>query len=235
MENVAKEPYGAILQAAAELIIERGGKEIDISELARRAGVKRATIYATFGGRRDSVRAVIYRSILEEFLKAAGESILLALGIVDQQSPTPGEKLAAILRATLIGFRDNQLFGKVVLQELNLKHPDENSFVRPIFKNVDRVIHQAREALQLSDAAPAEDWQLRQVLFVLTRGLLRTLYLDQFDNQNKPFDKPALTEKDIEINILRVLKLYSRQDSQERIDLMVEALDKRKQPASNKR
>jgi AcrR family transcriptional regulator len=233
-DTSGKQPYTAILNAAADLIIERGSKEIDISELAKRANVTRAAVYATFGGQgqRDSVRVVIYRSILEEFLKAAGESIQLGLGIIDQQTPTPGEQLAAILRATLIAFKENQHFGKVVLQELNLKHPEENSLIRPIFKNVDKVIDQARSAKQLSGAAPQHNWQIRQILFVLTRGLLRTLYLDQFDTHHKAFDKPELTEKDVEIQILRMLELYSSKDSQDQIEQMIGALDQRKQAAT---
>ena len=232
MDVSSTEPSNAILKAAARLIVELGNKEVDISVLAKQAGVKRATIYATFGGRgkAESVRDVIYRSILTEFLREAGKSIKLALGIVDQQTPTAGEQLAAILRATLIAFKENELYGKVVLQELSLRQTQENAIIRPIFKNVDKVIAKARAAKELSEIAPPHDWQVRQVLFVLTRGLLRTLYLEQFDDKGKPFDKPLLTQEDIEIEILQLLRLYSREASQ--IDTIIEALYKRKKKSS---
>lgn len=232
MDASSSEPSTAILKTAAQLIIEMGSKEIDISVLAKRAGVKRATIYATFGGRgrTESVRDVIYRDILAEFLRQAGNSIKLALGIVDQQTPTGGEKLAAILRATLIAFKENELFGKVVLQELSLREPQENAIIRPIFKNVDNVIAEARAAKELSEIAPVHNWQVRQILFVLMRGLLRTLYLEQFDDKGAPFDRPPLRQEDIEIEILQVLRLYSREASQ--IDKIIHALHKRKKKSS---
>lgn len=225
--GVTTESDKPLLEAAAVLIIESGTKEIDVSELAKRSQVKRPTIYARYGrGQKQSVGTTIYLRILSEFLKSAGSSIQGALALVDQRSPTPGEELAAILRATLSAFKRNQLFGKVVLQELSLSNPGENDLVRPIFDGVDKIVKNARGQQHL-DQGPKDDWKVRQILFVLTRGLLRTLYLDQYDKRGTLLEKSAMTEKEVEIEILRVLGLYSLQQSEKKVQETIEVLDKR--------
>lgn len=220
----------AILEAAAKLIVESGTKEIDVSKLAQRAGVTRPTVYARYSrGRKESVGTVIYLRILNQFLRSAGDSIRAALAVVDQRShaaSTPGEQLAAILRATLSAFKHEPLFGSVVLQELSLRNSEENELIRPIFNSVDKIIHDAQTNGHISKV-PKDAWKIRQVFFVLTRGLLRTLYLDQYDKADKLMETSAMTEKEVEIEILKVLSLYSQDQSEANVQETIKLLDKK--------
>jgi AcrR family transcriptional regulator len=224
-----------LLETAAEMIVEAGTREIDISKLATRAGIRRPTIYARYRtGQKQSPGNILYLRILNEFLKDAGASIRGARASVDQTAdarPTPGEELAAILRATLTAFNQNQLFGKVVLQELRVRNPEENKLIRPIFDEVDKIIELARGSKHLNETQK-DDWKIRQILFVVTRGLLRTLYLDQYDRSGKLLEKSKLTQREIEVEILRVLSLYFQQESETKVKQTIEVLHKRKENIS---
>jgi AcrR family transcriptional regulator len=228
--GIAMETDRAILEAAAELMVESGTKEIDVSELAKRAKVNRPTLYARYArGKKVSIGTVIYLRILNEFLKSAGSSIKAGIAVIDQTShaaPTRGQELSAILRATLSAFKSNEVFGRVVLQELNLRNPAENDLIRPIFDEVDKIIKKAREEGQL-DQGPKDDWKVRQILFVLTRGLLRTVYLDQYNKADDLVEPTKMTEKEVEIEILRVLSLYSHQQSEVNVKETMKVLKKR--------
>lgn len=235
----SKQADSRVLETAAQLILERGSKDVDISELSRRARTKRTTIYAIFGkAEQDSVKSAIYRTIINEFLAKAGTSIQHALAVVDQTAPTPGAELAAILRATLLAFANNQLFGKVLLQQLNLRNPEENILVRQIFGEVENIINKARKLKppHLSQAGlELSDWKIRQIIFGLTRSLLRTLYLDQFDSTGKPVDKPALTQDELEMEVLRVLTLYCSEESLDAIQTTIDALKKKQETPTKSR
>jgi AcrR family transcriptional regulator len=216
----------AIMEAAARLMVESGTREIDVLELSKRAKVSRPTIYARYGrGQKQSVGAVIYLRILNQFLKSAGSSIQAALAVIDQTAQTTataGEELAAILRATLSAFKHDQIFGPVVLQELTLRNPEENDLIRPIFDRVDHIIHQAQVEGHLNETP--EPWKIRQILFVLTRGLLRTLYLDQYSKVDELMETSAMSEKEVEIEILKVLSSYSREQSEKKVQETIQTL-----------
>ena len=129
-----------LLKYAAELIVENGNREVDISLLANRADVSRAAIYGRFG---KSAKATIFREILREFLVSAQNSIGLVITSVDPAS-SPMEKLAAVFRATLATFKASPTFGKVVLRELHVRDQKAGEPLLQIFAQVDCLLKEAK-------------------------------------------------------------------------------------------
>src|SRR5207302_1249069 len=168
-----------ILRVAAELMDDTGKREVDIKELASRVAVSRPTIHAMFGrGEEQSTKTTIYRRIHESFLQSAREAIEVVLHSLPPDA-TPIDRLLALFRATLMAFRNNEAFGKVVLHQLNLRNDDENENVFLIFQQVDRIIADARRLGQLDaeTVKDLKDFEIRHILFTVTRGLLRAYYL----------------------------------------------------------
>ena len=214
-----------ILLAAAQLILETGKREVDITELAKRSGVSRPSIHAVFGktgkGEESSAKAVIYRRIVNEFL---GKAQILIEGVLSSLPPTtsPIEKLISVFRATLTTFNNNQEYGMVVLQQLNLADKDENAAIFYIFAQVDQIMCQARAEGQLNKEATErfEDFEIRQIIFTVTRGLLRASYLKEAFpiKEDGTAGEPGLKLEKVEVEILRMLQLYCNQDAKEIID-----------------
>lgn len=213
-----------LLRCAAELILERGQRDVDIKKLAEKAHVPRSSIYTHFGNDGDVKEAIVVR-ILKGFLVESAALIGGALATVDPRAASPIERLAAVFRATMASFKRHPLFGRVVLAHLNLRRKEEASIVLGIFERVDNLIHEARKGHQLA-AEPAKrlaDWKIRQVIFVAAHGLLRALYLGE--GAPSPGAGPGeLSETDVEIEVLRVLQMYCSKDAAEKIQRTIEAI-----------
>lgn len=223
----AKERDTDILKLAAQLIDETGKKEIDIAELANRAGVSRPTVHALFGkGEEQSTKIAIFRAINDSFLEGARAAIEVALASMPPLA-TPIDRLTSVFRATLHTFENNETFGKVVLQHLNLKNDEENAAVFQIFAQVDRIISKARDLGELDDERVAElkDFEIRHIIFTVTRGLLRAYYLQEcfpISEDGKPQrDKSGLGLKDIQVEVLRVLRVYCSKDLRDKIEAAI--------------
>jgi AcrR family transcriptional regulator len=88
-ERQRQEREQLILQAAEQLMIERGYHETSIDDIAARVGISKGTIYLHFASKEDLVIALVERG-MRQFIAALDE-ILSTPG-------TPREKLSAILR-----------------------------------------------------------------------------------------------------------------------------------------
>jgi AcrR family transcriptional regulator len=216
-----------ILECAAKLILETGQKWVDVKALSRKADVQRATIYNCFS-ETGEVKRVIFQTIVEEFLLHAESTIKTVLGAIDVGAATPMDCLAAVFRATLMAFKNNELFGNVVLQQLNLTNKEESALLAPIFNEVDRMIGEARKADQLNEYAMSlEDWKIRQIMFVTAHGLLRSLYLKEgirFASRGGPTKKGGFTEREVETQVLRFLQLYCQPAIGARMQARIDAL-----------
>src|SRR5579871_1695614 len=179
LKRPVNEAGGTLLESAAELILKTGQREIDIKQLAKLTKVPRSSIYAQFAQGHD-VKEAIFLQILNGFLAESATLIGSALTTIDPSVATPIERLTAVFRATLAAFKQNPLFGKVVLAHLDLQREDEIPLVLQIFEQVDQLISAARKEGQLAPepAARLADWKIRHVIFVVARGLLRAMYLE---------------------------------------------------------
>lgn len=222
-----------VLEAAAEIIADTGRKNIAVSDLAARAKTSRATIHSLFKAEDESRTAtVIYLEIVNVFMQGAQKFIQLYLTALDPAS-TPIDRLAAVFRATLATFAEMPKFGKVVLQQLNLSNEEERIFAEDIFARVDQIVAEARRKgeipnlKQIRSGSEArelggrlDDWMIRQVLFVVTRGLLRTIYFDE----GRPKGKDKFREKDVEVEVLRILQLYCSKPASAKIQKTINAI-----------
>ncbi len=224
-----------VLKAAAELIIETGQKEVNINALADRSQISRASIHALFGKEEGkSTKIAIFLRIFNTFLANAKSLIIGSLGARNSVSISPIDKLVTVFGATLLAFRKDPVFGKVVLQQLDLSNLDddpaireENEAVFEIFGHVDAIIGEARDKGELNEMAlRLDNWEIRQILFGVTRSLLRTLYLDD----GKPPEKPKFKERDVEIEVLRIVQLYCSDEVRKNFDEVIES--KLKEPYS---
>lgn len=215
-----------ILEHAAKLIIENGNKDVDVTVLARRAKLTRAAIYGRFG---KEAKAVIFQKILQDFLGSAQSAIVLVISSIDPAS-SPMEKLAAVFRATLATFKSNPTFGKVVLMELHVRDQKMGGPLFQIFMQVDGLLNEAKAK---GDLAPdvsdrLDGWKIRQILFSVTRALLRGFYLDEsfFIDKRGKLQRTSMTERDVEIEMLRVLKIYCSDKNAEKIQNTINLLIK---------
>jgi AcrR family transcriptional regulator len=211
-----------ILTSAAEIIAATGNSEVNISELAKKAKVSRATIHSTFG---PNARTEIYQQILDGLLDSAYRKIQTGLRLAGPEA-TPIERLVVIFRATMSTFSENRPYGKVVLRQLNVSKSEGHNLIAEIFKQVDQILEDAFKKKLLATTIPKPVSKVRQVLFVVTRGLLRTIYLNEglASDSNHAGSRDKFTEKEVEIEVLRILKLYCSKSAATKIDNIINLL-----------
>src|SRR5215831_14564033 len=93
-ERQRQEREQLILQAADELLLERGYHETSIDDIAARVGISKGTVYLHFASKEDLVVALFERG-MEHLLRTIDE-ILAAPG-------SPRARLEAILRRVYAG------------------------------------------------------------------------------------------------------------------------------------
>ncbi|TNF29910.1 MAG: TetR/AcrR family transcriptional regulator [Deltaproteobacteria bacterium] len=103
-----------ILLAADELLAERGHDAVSMRDVAQRAGVNKALIFYYFGS-----RAQLFEKVLERYY----DNHTLALQAIRDTSGTPRERLHRALDAYLDFVEDNELFSRLVQQELARQDP----------------------------------------------------------------------------------------------------------------
>lgn len=103
-----------ILQAADELLAERGHDAVSMRDVAQRAGVNKALIFYYFGS-----RAQLFEKVLERYY----DNHAVALQAIRDTAGTPRERVHRALDAYLDFIEDNELFSRLVQQELARQDP----------------------------------------------------------------------------------------------------------------
>ncbi len=104
-----------ILQAAAEILEEKGYRDTSIDDIALKVGISRGTIYTHFPGKQDIIIALIARDLM---------ACLEAIGQIRQQALSVQEKL-------------EQIF-KLILNDMFLKH---FYFFASIYNIAEKLLH----------------------------------------------------------------------------------------------
>ncbi|SRR6266496_4283681 len=94
----------AILDAAAELVKQRGVRRLQLSEIARRAGVSRPTVYRRWSDVHAIVAALLTRQVQ----------------LIQAEVPLDGADRSALVAAiveTAVRIRDDELLGGVLLAD----------------------------------------------------------------------------------------------------------------------
>ena len=102
-EKQRQEREDLIIQAAEEVLLEKGYYETSMDEIAARVGIAKGTIYKHFPGKEDLVLGIFKRDI---------QALLQGIDDVIDKEQTPGAKLKALLLFVYAGFfsRQAQLF-----------------------------------------------------------------------------------------------------------------------------
>lgn len=99
-----------VLDAAADTFAEKGFSGARMDEIAKRAGVNKATIYYQVGD-----KEALYEAVLKRTFTAVGEDVS---SIVTQSAPAD-EKFSGFLHAVAAHFDANPYLPRIVLQELS--------------------------------------------------------------------------------------------------------------------
>src|SRR6185503_3958716 len=105
-EGVEKEPRDAYLDAARDCILDVGWRRTTLTEVARRAGVSRMTIYRTWS---DMPR------LLGDLMTREWGNVVAAItdGPADSAG-SPADRLVTALVGGVRALRDNELFVRIV-------------------------------------------------------------------------------------------------------------------------
>ena len=109
--TVGPSPRDAYLDAARACILDVGWRRTTLTEVARRAGVSRMTIYRTWSDMQELLGDLMTREWGE--LVASTQPTLGHDGVEQSGSPAPGQIADGVLRAVAV-LRDNELFVRIV-------------------------------------------------------------------------------------------------------------------------
>ena len=104
----AQSPRDAYLDAARACILDIGWRRTTLTEVARRAGVSRMTIYRTWSDMPELLGDLMTRE-WGDLVASARPTV----GYDDEAGPLPGEVAEGVLRAVKV-LRDNELFVRIV-------------------------------------------------------------------------------------------------------------------------
>src|SRR4051794_7952048 len=104
-------PQSAYLDAARACILDVGWRRTTLTEVARRAGVSRMTIYRAW----PDMQAVLGDLMTREWGEVVAGAVSDADGLTDRTlSATSADRLVAEVVGTCRALRDNELFVRIV-------------------------------------------------------------------------------------------------------------------------
>ena len=106
----ADDPRWRILESARELFAERGPDEVTMAEVARAAGVARATVFNHFGSKH-----ALIEGITEGVLASYQE--VLERAIADRETPTP-DIVRTLFEYMGVGIEEDRRFHRAVFREI---------------------------------------------------------------------------------------------------------------------
>ncbi len=116
--NGSPDPQSAYLDAARACILDVGWRRTTLTEVARRAGVSRMTIYRTW----PDMPAVLADLMTREWGEVVARAVEAAHAALPGR-PTAADRLVAELVATTRALRDNELFVRIVELDAELLLP----------------------------------------------------------------------------------------------------------------
>ena len=116
--NESPDPQSAYLDAARACILDVGWRRTTLTEVARRAGVSRMTIYRAWPDMGSLLGDLMTREWGEVVARAVAEADAALTG-----SPTAADRLVAEMVATIRALRDNELFVRIVELDAELLLP----------------------------------------------------------------------------------------------------------------
>ncbi|MFG2950338.1 TetR/AcrR family transcriptional regulator [Streptomyces adustus] len=159
----------ATLDAALELFWQRGYEATSMADLVERLGIGRASIYATYGNKRD-----LYLKALERYGETRDPLLLRELS---QPGPALPAVRAVVLRfAAEAGAEDSRTRGCFVTNTAAELAPHDAAAARRVelsWEHLETLLHSALVRAQAQGELPAhrEPRTLARMLLVLMQGL----------------------------------------------------------------
>jgi AcrR family transcriptional regulator len=116
--NEAPDPQSAYLDAARACILDVGWRRTTLTEVARRAGVSRMTIYRAW----SDMPAVLGDLMTREWGEVAARAVEAADAALPGE-PTAADRLVAEVVATTKALRENELFVRIIELDAELLLP----------------------------------------------------------------------------------------------------------------
>jgi AcrR family transcriptional regulator len=224
-----------VMRGAAGLYIS--GEHLSVDAIAKKS-VSRVTINKLFKaeGKKPTVKVIEDRIIAT----VLGETRAAIFDYLKKQSrlvaENPLDQLIAVFRAVLEVFNMNPL-GMFVAHRLTNLQDDEA--LKLTLSRVDELLRAARERGQLNEESGRDLVRLRLMLFGILRGLLMLLPAGSTADggadgtvrapraaKSTKAKKPqgaAVTEEQVEVEFLRIIKLHVSDDWKEHVEKYIEA------------
>ena len=148
----AERSVAAILDAAVDAVTS--DPDVSMAEIARRAGVVRATIYVHFPTREVLLEAVTARSITE------------VVEMIDAAEPDRGEPAQALQRVLIAAWRHLERYHTLVALNTQLPPEELRRRHRPVLALLTPLIERGQRAGAFRPDVPVE-WHLSMLLAVI--------------------------------------------------------------------
>ena len=140
----------ALLQAARELMVEKGLPRLTVREVAERAGVKPALVNYYFGGKQGLLRATVFQSAAE-----ANERLRDTLSSTER----PAEQLRQLVHAWVRLMSETPSMARLTVEQVLFADSDVldefiDRCVRPNFEVISEVLSRGRETGELRAVDP---------------------------------------------------------------------------------
>ncbi len=113
-----------IVEAAMKVFARYGFSKTTIEDIARQAGIGKATLYYHFDGKEALFKAVLEREV---------ELTLLEIRQATEQESDPEGKMAAFLRMSLSGYNQRKTLARIFRQDIAALMPLAERVVREMF------------------------------------------------------------------------------------------------------
>jgi TetR/AcrR family transcriptional regulator, fatty acid metabolism regulator protein len=153
-EKQRREREELIIQAAEEVLQERGYYETSMDEIAARVGIAKGTIYTHFPGKEELVMAIFTRT-MQTFLEGIDEVI--------ETEPTPRAKLEALLQFVYTGLYSKQtrllssMYNEVDLKRMIVKKGGCMSDLwQSLVSRVTELLEEGKAAGEINSSIPTK-------------------------------------------------------------------------------
>ncbi|HEY3991388.1 MAG TPA: TetR/AcrR family transcriptional regulator [Ktedonobacteraceae bacterium] len=176
-ERQRQERERLIVQAAEEILLEKGLRGVSMDEIAARVGISKGTLYAHFAKKED-----LFLALLEQELRAC-MAILLEITEVDDSDVSA--KLETIIRRIyqeLLGKRFqlfHELYGEVDLQILLAKKREQAMEIFVEIGNRTRALLEAGKASGVFDATLPTEVMIESFFTMISPRAYKLLVVDQ--------------------------------------------------------
>ncbi|GAC1349169.1 MAG: TetR/AcrR family transcriptional regulator [Ktedonobacteraceae bacterium] len=180
-EKQRREREELIIQAAEEVLQEKGYYETSMDEIAARVGIAKGTIYTHFPGKEELVMAIFTRT-MQTFLEGID-------GVIETE-PTPRAKLEALLQFVYTGLYSKQtrlfssMYNEVDLKRMIVKKGGCMSDLwQSLVSRVTELLEEGKAAGEINSSIPTKVMVISFFSLFSPKSYDRLLLGDDFSHE----------------------------------------------------